>query len=87
MDRAEMKAKVIQFIAQKLRIWISSTISEASKFEELGLDSMDTIQLLFDAEDTFGVNFEGEEAKGFTCVGDIISYIEKHQVSAPTLEE
>jgi acyl carrier protein len=87
MDRAEIKAKVIQFIASKGENLDISTISEASKFEELGLDSMDTIQLLFDAEDTFGVNFEGEEAKGFTCVGDIISYIEKHQVSAPTLEE
>ncbi|MEO6562843.1 MAG: acyl carrier protein [Nitrosospira sp.] len=87
MDRAEIKAKVIQFIASKVENLDISTISEASKFEELGLDSMDTIQLLFDAEDTFGVNFEGEEAKGFTCVGDIISYIEKHQVSAPTLEE
>lgn len=87
MDRAEIKAKVIQFIASKVENLDISTISETSKFEELGLDSMDTIQLLFDAEDTFGVNFEGEEAKGFTCVGDIISYIEKHQVSAPTLEE
>jgi acyl carrier protein len=87
MDRAEIKAKVIQFIASKVENLDISTISEASKFEELGLDSMDTIQLLFDAEDTFGVNFEGEEAKGFTCVGDIISYIEKHQVSAPTLEK
>lgn len=87
MDRAEIKAKVIQFIASKVENLDTSTISEVSKFEELGLDSMDTIQLLFDAEDTFGVNFEGEEAKGFTCVGDIISYIEKHQVSAPTLEE
>lgn len=87
MDRAEIEAKVIQFIATKVENLDVSTINEASKFEELGLDSMDTIQLLFDAEDTFGINFEGEEAKGFTCVGDIISYIEKHQVSAPPLEE
>lgn len=87
MDRAEIEAKVIQFIATKVENLDVSTINEASKFEELGLDSMDTIQLLFDAEDTFGINFEGEEAKGFTCVGDIVSYIEKHQVSAPPLEE
>ena len=87
MDRAEIEAKVIQFIATKVENLDVSTINENSKFEELGLDSMDTIQLLFDAEDTFGVNFEGEEAKGFTCVGDIISYIEEHQVSAPPLKE
>jgi acyl carrier protein len=87
MDRAEIEAKVIQFIATKVENLDVSTINENSKFEELGLDSMDTIQLLFDAEDTFGVNFEGEEAKGFTCVGDIISYIEEHQVSTPPLKE
>jgi acyl carrier protein len=82
MDRAEIETKVMQFIATKVENVDASTINESSKFEELGLDSMDTIQLLFDAEDTFGINFEGEEAKGFTCVGDIISYIEKHQVPA-----
>jgi acyl carrier protein len=84
MDRAEIETKVIQFIATKVENVDVSTINESSKFEELGLDSMDTIQLLFDAEDTFGINFEGEEAKEFTCVGDIISYIEKHQVPAPS---
>lgn len=39
---------------------------------------MDTIQLLFDAEDTFGVSFDGEEVKGLRSVGDIIDYIGKH---------
>ena len=82
MDRAEIETKVIQFIATKVENADASTISSSSKFEELGLDSMDTIQLLFDAEDSFGINFDGEEAKGFTTVGDIVSYIEKHQVQA-----
>ncbi len=82
MDRAEITAKVIQFITTKVENLDVSTINESSKFEDLGLDSMDTIQLLFDAEDTFGISFEGDEAKGFTCVGDIISYIEEHQVPA-----
>jgi acyl carrier protein len=43
---------------------------------------MDTIQLLFDAEDAFGMSFDSEEAKGFSSVGDIVSYIEKHQAPA-----
>ena len=43
---------------------------------------MDAVQLLFDAEETFGVNFEGEEAKELRSADDIISYIDKHQVSA-----
>jgi len=82
MDTAEIEAKVIQFIATKVENLDTSTISRSSKFEELGLDSMDTIQLLFDAEDAFGINFDSEEAKGFSTVGDIVSYIEIHQSSA-----
>ncbi len=82
MDTADIEAKVIQFIATKVENLDASTINRSSKFEELGLDSMDTIQLLFDAEDAFGMSFDSEEAKGFTSVGDIVSYIEKHQAPA-----
>ncbi len=82
MDTAEIEAKVIQFIATKVENLDVSTINRSSKFEELGLDSMDTIQLLFDAEDAFGINFDSEEAKGFSTVGDIVTYIETHQASA-----
>ena len=51
MDTADIEAKVIQFVATKVENLDASTINRSSKFEELGLDSMDTIQLLFDAED------------------------------------
>lgn len=78
MDTAELEAKVIEFIASKVDNADASTITTASKFEELGLDSMDTIQLLFDAEDTFGVTFDGEEVKTLRSVGDIITYINEH---------
>lgn len=78
MDTAELEAKVIEFIASKVDNVDASTITTASKFDELGLDSMDTIQLLFDAEDTFGVTFDGEEVKTLRSVGDIIAYISEH---------
>lgn len=82
MDTADLEAKIIRFIAEKVEHQDPSKINASSQFDELGLDSMDVIQLLFDAEEAFGVNFEGEEAKGLHSVGDIISYIDKHQVSA-----
>ncbi|SNX58915.1 acyl carrier protein [Nitrosomonas ureae] len=78
MDTTELEMKVIRFITEKVENASASMITTASKFEELGLDSMDTIQLLFDAEDAFGISFEGEEVKGFRSVGDIIDYISKH---------
>lgn len=78
MDTTELEAKVIAFIASKVENVDVSTITTASKFEELGLDSLDTVQLLFEAEETFSVNFDGEEVKGLRNVGDIVNYIIKH---------
>ena len=78
MDTAELEAKVIEFIASKVENADAPTITTASKFEELGFDSMDTVQLLFDAEDAFGVTFDGEEVKNLRTVGDIITYISEH---------
>ncbi|SFE22504.1 acyl carrier protein [Nitrosomonas sp. Nm166] len=78
MDTAELEAKVIAFIASKVENADASKITTASQFEELGLDSLDTVQLLFDAEETFGVRFDGDEVKNLRSVGDIVDYISQH---------
>ena len=78
MDTTDLEAKIIAFIASKVENADAATITTASKFDELGLDSLDTVQLLFDAEETFGVSFDGEEVKSLRSVGDIIDYIGKH---------
>lgn len=81
MNTDNIEEKVIEFIASKVEDVDASTISAASEFEELGLDSMDRVQLLFDAEETFGVTFEDDDVKDFHCVKDIIDYISNHQSS------
>jgi acyl carrier protein len=83
MNTTDLEAKVIAFIASKAENVEASKITSSSKFEELGLDSMDTIQLLFDAEETFGISFDGEEIKTLHSVGDIIEYIDKHPPVKP----
>ncbi|MDR4518750.1 MAG: acyl carrier protein [Nitrosomonas sp.] len=82
MNTENIEEKVIEFIASKVEDVDASTITATSEFEELGLDSMDRVQLLFDAEETFGVTFEDDEVKDFHCVKDIIDYISNHQSSA-----
>lgn len=78
MDTAELEQKVITFIASKVENVDVSNITTASKFEELGFDSLDTVQLLFDAEETFGVRFDGDDVRNLHSVGDIIDYISQH---------
>jgi acyl carrier protein len=81
MDKTDTEQKVIQFIASKVENVDVSQITTASQFGELGLDSMDTVQLLFDAEEEFGVSFDGDEVKNFRSVGDIVNYIDNHPPS------
>lgn len=80
MNTENLEEKIIQFIASKVEDVDPAIIDRSSTFETLGLDSMDRVQLLFDAEETFGVTFDNdEEVKNFTCVGDIVDYINKTQ--------
>jgi len=83
MTTADIEAKVIQFIASKVENIDASAVTAASQFKDLGLDSMDTVQLLFDAEEEFGVTFNGDEMKNLQTVGDIIDYINSHPPTAP----
>jgi len=84
MSTDHIEEKIIAFIASKVENVDPATIDKSSDFETLGLDSMDRVQLLFDAEETFGVTFEDEEVKNFSCVGDIVDYISKnHSAEQP----
>lgn len=88
MNTENLEEKIIQFIASKVEDIDPSTIDRSSTFETLGLDSMDRVQLLFDAEETFNVTFDDdEEVKKFTCVGDIVDYINKTQTDEQASEE
>lgn len=78
MDTTNLETQVLEFISAKVENIGASEITTASQFAELGFDSMDTIQLLFDAEEKFGISFDGDEVKNFRNVGDIIEYIRNH---------
>ncbi len=78
MNTTELEEKVIDFVASKVDNIDVSMITTASKFEGLGFDSLETVRLLCDAEETFGISFDGNEANALHSVGDIIDYISKH---------
>lgn len=87
MTTEDLEEKIIAFIASKVEDADPATIDKTSDFEALGLDSMDKVQLLFDAEETFGVTFDNDEVKNFTCVGDIVEYINTHLPAEKPPEE
>ena len=48
-----------------------------SNLKELGLDSLDVVDMLMDLEEKFGIEFENDEMMAFTVVNDIVAAIEK----------
>ncbi|MCE7913645.1 MAG: acyl carrier protein [Nitrosomonas sp. PRO4] len=79
MKTPELEVKVIEFVASKVENIDVSSITSASKFEGLGFDSLDTVRLLCDAEDAFGIRFDNNHANTLRSVGDIVDYISKQQ--------
>ena len=84
MNSADIESQVIAFIEKTVHQENPIEVKRTTRFEDLGLDSLDVAQLLFEAEDAFAVSFDLQKATDITCIGDIAAYIAKHQASEPT---
>lgn len=68
--------KVIALLAEHLEM-DPAEITETTTFEELDVDSLDTVEILMEMEDEFGVEIKFEEAG--KSVGDLAAYIDSHK--------
>ena len=73
---SEIESKVKAIIVDKLGVDEADVKSEASFTNDLGADSLDTVELIMEFEKEFGVNIPDDQAEKIGTVGDAISYIE-----------
>ena len=76
---SEVAVKVKSIIAERLGRPESAVKNEASFTNDLGADSLDTVELIMEFEKEFGVNIPDDQAEKIATVGDAISYIEASQ--------
>jgi acyl carrier protein len=69
--------KVKSIIAEQLGVKIEEVKPEASFIDDLGADSLDTVELIMALEEEFNVEIPDEDAEKMTKVGDAIKYIEE----------
>jgi acyl carrier protein len=69
--------KVKSIIAEQLGVKIEEVTEKASFIDDLGADSLDTVELVMALEEEFGVEIPDEDAEKMTTVGDAIKYIEE----------
>ncbi len=75
-DSAE--AKVKEIIINELGVDPEKVTAEASFVEDLGADSLDTVELVMAFEEEFGVDIPDEDAEQMRTVGDAIRYLKEH---------
>ena len=74
---SEVANKVKEIIKEKLSVEDDAITENASFTNDLGADSLDTVELIMDFEREFGISIEEEDAEKITTVGEAIAYIEK----------
>jgi len=75
---ADINAKVKAIIVDKLGVEESEVTPTASFTNDLGADSLDTVELIMEFEKAFSITIPDEAAEKISTVGDAISYIEKN---------
>lgn len=73
-----IEARVKKVIAEKLGVEEATIKNESSFVEDLGADSLDTVELVMALEEEFGCQIPDEEAEKITTVQQAIEYVKAH---------
>ena len=73
-----LNEKVKNIIVDKLSVDASRVVPEASFLDDLGADSLDTVELIMEFEEEFDLEIPDEDAEKITTVGAALEYINNH---------
>jgi acyl carrier protein len=72
---ADIEAKVKEIIMNKLGVEASQVTMQASFTNDLGADSLDTVELVMEFEKAFNIQIPDEDAEKISTVGDAVNYL------------
>ncbi|MCF0211446.1 MAG: acyl carrier protein [Bacteroidales bacterium] len=76
---SEIESKVRAIVVDKLGVDEKDVNPDASFTNDLGADSLDTVELIMELEKEFDIQIPDEAAETIATVGDVIRYIEEHK--------
>jgi len=78
-QNTSIEQRVKKIIVDQLGVKEDQVTPEAKFIEDLGADSLDTVELVMALEEEFGQEIPDEEAEKLQSVGDVIKYVEERQ--------
>jgi acyl carrier protein len=76
---ADIESRVRDIIVNELGVEPAKVTAEASFVEDLGADSLDTVELVMAFEEEFGIEIPDEDAEKMETVGDAMKYLEEKE--------
>ena len=70
--------KIKSIIAEQLGVKAEEVAPESSFVDDLGADSLDTVELIMQLEEEFNIQIPDEDAEKISTVGDAVKYIDDH---------
>ena len=78
LDMSDIASRVKKIIVDKLGVDEAEVTNEASFTNDLGADSLDTVELIMEFEKEFNISIPDEQAETITTVGQAIAYLDEH---------
>ena len=75
---SDANSRVVGIIVDKLGVDEAEVTAEASFTNDLGADSLDTVELIMEFEKEFNIAIPDDQAEKIATVGDAVTYIEEH---------
>ena len=79
IEAGDLTEKVINVIAKKLSRKPEEISENARIIEDLGADSLDTVELIMELEEEFNIEIPDDDASKLVTVSDIVKYITTHE--------
>ena len=75
---AAVEERVKKIIVEQLGVEEDDVVPDAKFVEDLGADSLDTVELIMEFEKEFNISIPDEQAETITTVGQAVTYLEEH---------
>ena len=79
---SDIAERVKKIVVEHLSVDEAKVTETASFIDDLGADSLDTVELVMAFEEEFGIDIPDEDAEQMRTVGDAVSYLKKHSAGS-----